>query len=108
MNTRLLRMIDRRPIPTPNGPWKQSSWLLGGIGQLQPTLIGREGDRGITLRIEGAVAGRCCWHVLPLRIPQHKAFAKAMLAVLEWHKARGTAGPARAAHELGRATGVYR
>lgn len=92
MKTRLLRKINRQPIETPNGPWKHPAWRFQGIGYLQPTLIGYEAGRGITLRIEGASNGRPCWHVLPLRT--HKQFAKQLLAALEWHRANGTQGPA--------------
>lgn len=107
MNTRILRMIDRRPIATPNGPWRHPAWRIAGLGQLQPVLVSpRDGARGITLRIEGAIDGRCCWYAFPLAT--HKRQAKAHLAVLEWHNARGTRGPAAAAHVAGQAAGVYR
>jgi hypothetical protein len=98
MKTRLLRMIDRRPIETPNGSWKHPTWLISGIGYLQPTTLGFEHGQ-ITMRIEGASDYfgelRPCWHVLPLKT--RKGFAKQLLAALEWHKAHGTQGPAERA-----------
>jgi hypothetical protein len=106
MNTRILRMIDRTPIATPNGEWRHPCWRVAGLGQLQPVLFGREGERGITLRIEGTVNGHCVWHVLPLRT--HKPAAKAHFAALEWHKAHGTPNSAKAAWLAGKAAGVYR
>lgn len=106
MNTRILRMIDRRPIAAARGQWKLRSWRIAGVGYLQPTLLAIESERGITLRIEGAVGNRCVWHVLPLATS--RTLAKAHLALLEWHKARGTAGPAQAAWQAGKAAGVYR
>ncbi len=98
MNTRILRMIDRRPIETPNGPWKHPVWLIQGMGQLQPVTIGNEGERGITLRIEGVADYhgdvRSCWRVLPLSTS--KAQAKQALAELERCNALGIDSPARA------------
>lgn len=95
MNTRILRMIDRSPIETPNGPWRHPVWLVDGLGQLQPVLFGVECGAP-TLRIEGMAdcfgAPRACWHVLPL--PHHKRKAKALFADLERHKEAGTRGPA--------------
>jgi hypothetical protein len=106
MLTRILRMIDRTPIETPSGPWRHPVWRVAGLGQLQPVLFGREGARGITLRIEGAMGDQCVWHVLPLRT--HRKLAKALFAALEWHKAHGTPSAARAAWIAGKAAGIYR
>lgn len=103
MNTRILRMCDRPPL--------KSHWTMRRVrdlGQMQPVLFAFEGERGLTLRIEGVAQGRACWQVLPL--PRYKAQAKAAFAELEAHKADGTDTPARAvwrAYETTRPTRAF-
>lgn len=92
MNVRILRLCDIGPV----GRVRH----VAGLGQMQPVLFGIERGRQPTLRIEGVVGDRPCWHVLPL--PRYKAQAKTAFAELERCNTDGTRSAASQAWEIRR------